>query len=142
MIKTFRGLIADGSTEVIHLKTITGKMGYKITKMQLMGEQPGTTNIESTVKVFSVAQTGAPTNNVDFSDITLLAAGHHAKGNNTAEVVSNIVVFTNMIFNQDIFVTAVETQGSEPTNYHIELEQVKLDSNETAVVTLKNIKNR
>jgi|TARA_R110002020_G_scaffold475459_1_gene710382 hypothetical protein len=142
MIKTFRGLIADGSTEVIHLKTLTGRMGYKITKMQLMGEQPGTTNIESTVKVFSVAQTGAPTNNVDFADITLLAAGHHAKGNNTAEVVSNIVVFSNMIFNQDIFVTAVETQGSEPTNYHIELEQVKLDSNETAVVTLKNIKNR
>ena len=139
-IKSFRGMIADGGIDTIVLHTNTGSTGYKIKKMQLIGEQPGTTNIESTVKVFSVPQTTA-TNNIDFSDNTLLAAGHYAKGNNTAEVQSDIVVFDNMTFNQDIFVTAVETQGSEPTNYYIELEVVKLALDENTVATLKDIRN-
>ena len=138
--KSFRGLLADGAIDTIPLSTNNGSTGYRITKMQLIGEQPGTTNIESTVKIFSIPQTTA-TNNIDFSDNTLLAAGHYAKGNNTAEVQSNIVVFDNMTFNQDIYVTAVETQGSEPTNYYIELEQIKLSLDENTVATLKDIRN-
>ena len=138
--KSFRGLLADGAIDTIPLSTNNGSTGYRITKMQLIGEQPGTTNIESTVKIFSIPQTTA-TNNIDFSDNTLLAAGHYAKGNNTAEVQSDIVVFDNMTFNQDIYVTAVETQGSEPTNYYIELEQIKLSLDENTVATLKDIRN-
>ena len=138
--KSFRGLLADGAIDTIPLSTNNGSTGYRITKMQLIGEQPGTTNIESTVKIFSIPQTTA-TNNIDFSDNTLLAAGHYAKGNNTAEVQRDIVVFDNMTFNQDIYVTAVETQGSEPTNYYIELEQIKLSLDENTVATLKDIRN-
>ena len=138
--KSFRGLLADGAIDTIPLSTNNGSTGYRITKMQLIGEQPGTTNIESTVKIFSIPQTTA-TNNIDFSDNTSLAAGHYAKGNNTAEVQSDIVVFDNMTFNQDIYVTAVETQGSEPTNYYIELEQIKLSLDENTVATLKDIRN-
>ena len=50
-------------------------------------------------------------------------------------------VFDNITFNQDIYVTAVELAGGRPTNYHIELEQVKLDLNEQTVATLKDIRN-
>ena len=138
--KSFRGLLADGAIDTIPLSTNNGSTGYRITKMQLIGEQPGTTNIESTVKIFSIPQTTA-TNNIDFSDNTLLAAGHYAKGNNTAEVQSDIVVFDNMTFNQDIYVTAIDIASSQSTNYHIELETVKLDLNENTVATLKDIRN-
>tara|TARA_Y100001951_G_scaffold60779_1_gene48367 strand:- start:420 stop:848 length:429 start_codon:yes stop_codon:yes gene_type:complete len=141
MKKSFRGLLEDEGIARIRLSTKQGMIGYKIHKFQIIGEQPGTTNIESTVKIFSVPTTTA-TNNVDFSDPTLLAAGHYAKGNNTAEVQSDIVVFDNMIINQDIYVTAVETQGSEPTNYYIELERVKLDLNDATVATLKDMRGR
>ena len=140
MIKSYRGLIADGGQDTINLHTNDGKTGYKIVKMQLIGEQPGTTNIEATVKVFSVPQTTV-TNNIDFSDNTLLAAGHHAKGNNTSEVVSDIVVFDNITFTQDIYVTAIDPQASEPVNYYIELEQVKLTEDQALVAIVKNLRN-
>ena len=140
MIKSYRGLIADGGQDTINLHTNDGKTGYKIVKMQLIGEQPGTTNIEATVKVFSVPQTTV-TNNIDFSDNTLLAAGHHAKGNNTSEVVSDIVVFDNITFNQDIYVTAIDTQAFEPVIYYIELEQVKLTEDQALVAIVKNLRN-
>ena len=144
-IKSFRGLIADGGIDTIVLHTNTGSTGYKLKKMQLIGEEPGVTNIEAVVKVFSIDQNISVTNpttaNIDFTDNTLLAAGHYAKGNNTAEAQSEIVVFDNMTFNQDIYVTAIDTAGSEPINYYIELEQVKLDLNENTVATLKDIRN-
>ena len=138
--KSFRGLLADGAIDTIPLSTNNGSTGYRITKMQLIGEQPGTTNIESTVKIFSIPQTTA-TNNIDLSDNTLLAAGHYAKGNNTAEVQSDIVVFDNITFNQDIYVTAIDTQASEPVNYYIELEQVKLTEDQALVAIVKNLRN-
>ena len=140
-IISFRGLIEDGGIDTVPLQTNNGLIGYRIKKMQLIGEQPGSTNIEATVKVYSIPQTGAATNIVDFSDQTLLAAGHHAKGNNTSEVVSNIIVFDNVVFNQDIFVTAIDTQATEPINYYIELEQMPLSLDEQTVATLKDIRN-
>jgi len=139
-IISFRGLIADNGIDVVSLHSINGSVGYRIKKLQLIGEQPGTTNIEATVKIFSVPQTTA-TNNVDFSDQTLLAVGHHAKRNNTSEVVSDIIVFDNVTFNQDIYITAVDSQAALPINYYIELEQMTLDLNENTVATLKDIRN-
>ena len=52
------------------------------------------------------------------------------------------IIFDKEIINQDIFITAAVSSSADPTNYYLELEQIKLDSNETAVATLKNIKNR
>ena len=38
MIKSYRGLIADGAQDRIPLHTNDGKTGYKIVKFQIMGE--------------------------------------------------------------------------------------------------------
>ena len=53
-----------------------------------------------------------------------------------------VIVFDNMKFNQDIFVTNVDG-GAEnrAINYYIELEQVKLRLDENTVATLKDIRN-
>ena len=46
-----------------------------------------------------------------------------------------------MTFNQDIYVTHEDTVGSQPCNYYIELEVVKLALDENTVATLKDIRN-
>jgi len=140
-IKSFRGLMLDGTQDTISLHTNTGTTGYRIIKMQIIGEDPGNTNVEATIKVYSILQT-AVDGKIDFSDNTLLAAGHHAKSTSVSGAITDIVVFDNMTFNQDIYVTCDtgSTTGVK-CNYHIELEQVSLDLNENTMATLKDIRN-
>jgi len=147
MIKTFRGLIADGGQQEINLHTNDGKTGYRIVKLQLMPNEPGEDQHESTVKIYTKFQNPAtnPVNNtVDFSDITLVAAAVWQSGNTQggqdALWVPLITIFDNETFNQDIYVTHSETDGTNPINYYIELEQVPLDLNESTVATLQNIR--
>ena len=140
MIKTFRGTIADGGQDTIVLHTNDGSMGYRIVKFQTFPTEPGEQNIESTAKIYKVSQSTID-NTVDFSDNTLLAAAYYQDGTDTNFSGSEIIVFDNEIFNQDIYITAVDVTSNQFTNYHIELEQVKLDLNESTVATLKDIRN-
>jgi len=141
MIKTFRGLMADGTQDTIVLHTNDGSIGYRIVKFQIMPPLMGTQNYESTVKIYKVAQTTIDSN-IDFSDNTLLAAAYienESHGNYIGIELS--VIFDQEIFNQDIYITHDDVKGdNRACNYYIELEQVKLDLSENTVATLKNIK--
>ena len=140
-IKSFRGKLADGAIDIISLHTNNGSVGYRIKKLQLFGQQPGTLDQESTVKVYSVPQTTG-TSSVDFSDNTLLAVGYvETDQAQTFSPGQSVVVFDNTTFNQDIYITHVEDKATLSCNYYIELEQVKLDLNENTVATLKDIRN-
>ena len=139
-IKTFRGLIADGGQDTILLHTNDGSTGYKITKFQLMHNEPGEQQAEHTVKIYKTKQTTID-NTVDFSDNTLLGAGYVSENASLVYPVSTIIVFDKEIFNQDIYVTHQDTSSSRAVNYYIELEQVKLDLGENTVATLKDIRN-
>ena len=139
--KSFRGLIKDGTQDTISLHTNNGSIGYRIKKMQIIGQDPGNTNVEATIKVYTVSQT-AIDGNIDFSDNTLLASGHHAKSTSVSGAITDIVVFDNMTFNQDIYVTCdTGSTAGVSCNYYIELEQFRLDLNENTVATLKDIRN-
>jgi len=139
---TFRGLLSTASQDRIRLHTITGTIGYRITKFQLMGEKPGTDPMEHVVKIYKV-EPPAVDAVIDFSDTTLLAAAYMQDNIGEHYVSSIDVVFDKTIFNQDIYVTCFDVKSENyPMNYYLELEQIKLDSGETAVATLKNIKNR
>jgi len=144
MIKTFRGQIVDGGQDTIVLHTNDGSMGYRIVKLQIVANEPGEDQHESTVKIYKVNQTTI-NNTVDFNDNTLLGVAvwqsGNAAGGSDAIWVPLITIFDKEIFNQDIYVTHSETDGSNPINYYLELEQVKLDLGENTVATLKNIKN-
>ena len=140
-IKSFRGLIKDGTQDIISLHTKTGTTGYRIKKMQIIGEDPGNISVEATIKIYSISQTTI-NGEIDFSDNTLLAAGHYAKSTSVSGPTTDIVVFDNMTFNQDIYVTCDTGSTSNlNANYYIELEQIKLDLNENTVATLKDIRN-
>ncbi len=105
-----------------------------------MGEQPSALNQESTLKVYTIPQIKADVSStIDFSDPTLIAAVFYETDHTATLSDNQNVIFDNMIFNQDIYLTI---RGSEVAlNYHIELEQVKLDLNENTVATLKDIRN-
>ena len=139
-IKSFRGLIEDNSQETIPLSTNNGMQGYKIVKLELFPKSPGYNAGEHVIKIYSIPQTSVDAI-VDFSDQTLLATAY--LGINYAAYYGSdlITVFDTTIFNQDIVVTHVDVLDDKPCNYHIELEQVKLDLTQNTVATLKDIRN-
>ena len=140
MIKTFRGLMADGAQETITLHTNDGSIGYRIVKLQVMQNVPGTITQESVVKIYKIAQTSVD-GTVDFSDNTLLGTGILIASDNANYQFNNDVIFDQEIFNQDIYITHADISTGEACNYYLELEQVKLNLGENTVATLKDIRN-
>ena len=144
-IKSFRGQIANAGQDTVALHTNNGSIGYRIVKLEILPNLTGAINAELVLKIYSVEQLTVDAT-INFSDQTLLAVSYF-KVHQDASTGSNegsqnyAVVFDNVVFNQDIYITAEDTAGIEPTNYHLELEQIKLDLNQNTVATLKDIRN-
>ena len=140
-IKSFRGQLANEGMETISLHTKNGSTGYIIKKIDTFPVAPGAYDEENILKVYTIPQT-AVDDLVDFSDQTLIAAAFLQTGTAPTKTAQTNIVFDNVTFNQDIYLTAKDVGGSSrPVNYYIELEQVKLDLNENTVATLKDIRN-
>ena len=139
-VRSFKGNIPNNGQDTISLHTNTGSVGYRIKKFQIMHTEPGQLEAEHTIKIYKVKQTSV-TNNINFADNTLLAAAYLKDHDGNNNPLSTLVIFDNEIFNQDIFVTHVDTNETYACNYYIELEMIKLDLNENTVATLKDIRN-
>lgn len=138
VVKTYRGLLADGAQEKIPLSTKDGSVGYRITKFLLINEEPGSASAESVVKIYKTEQTTID-NNINFTDTDLLAAAYYTT-NHAGQRGFTPIIFDTEIFNQDIYVTHEEVNDAEPCNYYIELEQMKLDHTQNMSATLKAIR--
>jgi hypothetical protein len=134
-IKSFRGRIADGAQQLIRLSTRDGMQGYKINKFQLFPVVQDSAK-DSLVCIHSV-EPAAVTTSADFDNPTLLGAAILFNG--TYEIQST-VVFDNVVFNQDIWITNYDSIGSNAMNFYLELEQVRLNENAQTVATLKDIR--
>ena len=142
VVKTYRGLLADGGQERIRLSTIQGKVGYRIVKFQIFPNNPGTQSGEYVMKTYKVKQTTI-NNVVDFSDPTLLAASYYTDQNAPSTTPGEIVtVFDQEVFNQDIYITYIDTDGSESTNYYLELEIIPLTDQGAEYTTMKDIRTQ
>jgi len=139
-IKTFRGLLTDDSQERVHLQTIDGTTGYKIIKLDVMPADTAKLQ-QSVLKIYKVEQTTI-NDDINFSDQTMIAAAYLTKNDDTKYPIVLESFFDTEIFNQDIYITHKDASTGESINYYLELEQVKLEGTETAIATLKNIKNR
>ena len=140
-IKSFRGLIADGAIDIVSLHTNTGSAGYRIVKFEIMANQPGAQTYENIVKIYKTPQTTAD-GVIDFSDQTMIAAAYFESNSGAGSLpFYQFAVFDSEIFNQDIYITASDVNGTQPINYYIELETMKLDLSENTVATLKDIRN-
>jgi len=137
---SFRGLLADGGQEQIPLQTNKGLTGYRITKLEGISAAPGAAQGAHVIKIYKVLQTTID-GGVDLSDNTLIGVVYFT--NRTDELHSNqsVIIADNEIFNQDIYITHSDIQGSASGNYYIELEQKDLSLDESTVATLKDIRN-
>jgi len=141
MIKTFRGRIADEGQDTVVLHTNNGSIGYKIVKLALMPDDPtDMTSFDAVVKVYTTPQ-AAVDDQVDFSHQQLLGVAFWSSSA-TLTPGSTVIIFDNMIFNQDITLTnSINGTAGRLMNYYLELEQFKLDLGESTVATLKDIRN-
>jgi hypothetical protein len=139
MIKTFRGSLVGDEIDTIHLHTINGSTGYRITKFDVL---PGTTSTADQVSIIKILKVSeAATTTIDFEDQKLLAAGIFRAGNLLTEMMTSITVFDQEVFNQDIYVSLKSLDADIALNYYIELETIELDLGENTVATLKDIRN-
>jgi len=141
VVKTFRGLLADGAQDHIRLSTTQGKVGYRIVKLQVIGDEPGEGEYEHTVKIYKTEQTTV-TNTVNFSDGDLLGVVFYQDNANNAYPATIDIIFDREIFNQDIYITADATQESYPINYYLELETVSLTEEGAEYTTIKDIRTQ
>jgi len=138
MIKTFRGLLADGGQDRIRLSTIKGKVGYRIVKFQAITTAPGTTTAEAIVKMYKTSQSSID-GVINFTDSDLLAVVFWS--GRTSAVPGDTIIFDNEIFNQDIYITAKDVDSARDTNYYIELEVIPLDDAGAEYTTLKDLRS-
>lgn len=138
-IKSYKGLMADDTQEIIPLHTNDGSTGYRIVKFQAMAADTAKLQ-QSVLKIYKVEQTTID-DDIDFSDNRLLGAIYFTKNDDTKYPIVQSTIFDNEVFNQDIYITHKDASTGEPLNYYIELEQMKLDLNENTVATLKDIRN-
>jgi len=139
VVKTYRGLLADGDQDKIPLSTRDGSVGYRIVKFQLLPGVPGVSDYEDVVKVYREEQTSI-TGTINFTEKDLLAAAYleGAATSNSSDWLN--VIFDKEIFNQDIYITHKDLDGGQPCNYYLELEQMKLDHTQNMSATLKAIR--
>ena len=101
---SYKGILPVGEQAEINLRTINGKVGYKIVKFRILGNKPGVGNSEYVGQVFKTDQDGSITNFVDFSNSDLLAVSYHKEGSGTAESFETISVLSPIPFlNVSIF---------------------------------------
>jgi len=127
-VHSFRGLLADGGQEEINLERQNVNLAYRIVKFTGFPHTPGVGDYESTLMVWreeqsSISTTAATT---DFSDPDLLGAyfDHGFTSGASTSSTTNEVVFDNVLFSRNIYVTHTNTTGSGSYNYYIELEEV------------------
>jgi len=140
-IISYRGVIPSGQQVKIQLATIQGKVGYKINKFQVINKQPNEQTVELQGQIYKTNQTGIITNVIDFSDANLLAVSTYVNSSSSAYPQSDIIIFDNEKFNQDIYVVGIDMGGdSREVNYYLELETSSLNDLEATMITLKSLR--
>ena len=149
-IKSFRGMMKEDQVETVHLHTNDGSTGYKIKSLRIMPvDTGGATNTanEATVQVFTISkdaitQAALTHASVDFSNQTMIGVAYFLRDQGVVAITSETIIFDNVTFNQDLFLVYKDSQNNTiGMNWHMELEQVKLDLNQNTVATLKDIRN-
>jgi len=124
----FRGLLSSGSEDEINLERQNVILAYRIIKLELFAQSPGAVNQNSIVQVFRESQSSI-VGTVDFTDTDLLAAGQLKEAAGVAYPVSSPVVFDNILFSRNIYVTHLDVEGgNDSCNYYMELEEVPVTS--------------
>ncbi len=121
-VHSFRGLLNHGGEDEINLERQNVNLAYRITKLQVM-TQDSNENAENTVKVYRESQSSIDIN-VNFDDPDLLAAAMYWSNTSQASVHEGNIIFDNVLFSRNIYVTNADNGSAAPMNYYIEIEEV------------------
>jgi len=121
-VHSFRGLLADGGQDEINLERQNVNLAYRIVKFQVMAAD-GDTNTDPTVKIYREEQTSI-VSTVDFTETDLLGAALLNEHESSAYQPSPIVIFDNVLFSRNIYVSQKGASFSLSVNYYIEIEEV------------------
>ena len=136
-MKTFRGKLAEGNQDKIHLAGGDESNGYRIKSFKIISDEPMAAAVEAVVKIYSISQASA-TAGVDFSDDTIIGVATYSETDSLNYPLTQIIIFDHEVFNQDIFVTYKSASSSSASmNYYLELEQIEMPKGEQAVVNFK-----
>ena len=138
MIKTFRGILADGAQERIRLNTKDGRVGYKVIKFDIISATPSA-NIEHLVQLWK-AQQDSVTAAIDFTNSSWLATAWESGGGYSRPENAHVITDREQIVNQDIFISHYESVGSAACNYYIELETIPLSKKAAEYTTVKDLR--
>ena len=146
-IKTFRAKIDNNTVHTLRLSTNNGLIGYKIKKFQVMNDAPSSQDYEQVYKIYTTETNDdvvTPTNTINLSDQQLIAVAFDNGQGGTPGRFFTGIIHEDMIVNQDLYITMLAASGGGTTagNYMVELEQIKLDHDEAAVATLKDMRGR
>ena len=133
-VHSFRGLLADGGQDEINLERQNANIAYRIVKFELMGQIPGAIPQESVVKIYRETPDNID-GIVNFADPTLLATAIWMKDANVIYTVAESVIFDNVLFSRNIYVTHKDIEVGESCNYYIEIEEVPVSA--SALIQLK-----
>jgi hypothetical protein len=123
-VHSFRALLGDGGQDEIHLERSNVNLAYRIIKFELVANKPVTSANECVVQVWRESQSSI-SSEIDFSVPDLLAAGVYSNQTDTTYYPDDLsIIFDNVLFSLNIFVTHKNESGSESCNYYIELEEV------------------
>ncbi len=138
---SYKGILDMGTQDRIKLSTAKGKTGYKITKFQIVAKQAGAANSTFVAQITKTDKTGSITSDIDFTDSSLLAVIYQVDASSVIYPSSEVIIFDNESFNQDIFINITDPDGgTNPCNYYIELETMPLSDIEATMLTLKSIR--
>tara|TARA_R110002110_G_C13423770_1_gene714673 strand:- start:536 stop:976 length:441 start_codon:yes stop_codon:yes gene_type:complete len=136
---SYRGRLDIGTEQRITLRTMKGKVGYKITKFQLVSNTPGIGVQEFVGKITKIKDPNIGAT-VDFTDSNLMACAVQSTHSSNL-LLTETVIFDNEITNQDIFVNITDAAGGTvQCNYFIELETMELSDVESTQLTLKSLR--
>jgi len=134
-VHSFRGLLLDGKQQELSIQGSIGSITWRITKFEIMPENPGEQDYESSVSIWRESQSSISTSTaaINFSNAELLGVGYYVSGTvpNTVGGMSGQTIFDNALFIRNIFVTHTNAEGSGTSgsiNYYIELEEVTISA--------------
>lgn len=146
VVKSYRGLLEHGGQDKIRLTTTDGRIGYRIVKFQTLPENPyAAADKECIFKIYKTDQSTIPGIDgvVNFSDGDLLAVAIYSDSDGSAAPItqtSEVAIFDQEMFNQDIYITYVDKHGTQSANYYFELEQIKLTTIRAEQLIVKSLR--
>ena len=138
--KTFRIQVDDEGTGIVPIRRVDGSIGYQIKSMQVIPRDPTDNNTEYIVKVFSTTG-NAVSDTVDFDDTSLIAVAYYSNSSTAGSGPLDVLIFDDVIFNQDIQITASGDSTATPMNVIIKVKEMQLSIVENTLTTLRNIRD-